>query len=193
MIMKYILASGSPRRKELLKLVVPEFDCLTADIDEVCPDETAPYERPEYLAVKKAGHIAKNHPDCAVIGADTAVFLGDTMLGKPKDERNAETMLASLSGRTHKVITGCAIVKGDRKISFSVVSEVTFYVLTEKEIKEYVKTKEPLDKAGAYGIQGKGALLVKEIRGDYFNIVGLPVAELKRKMRDFLSDNGKQY
>ena len=105
------------------------------------------------------------------------------MLGKPTDEADAEKMLKALSGRTHKVITGCAIVSKEKEVSFSVVSEVTFYDLSNGEIKEYVKTKEPLDKAGAYGIQGKGALLVKEIKGDYFNIVGLPVAELKRHIR----------
>ena len=180
--MKYILASNSPRRRELLKLVIPEYACITADIEEVCPDDTAPEDRPEYLAVKKAEAVFAQHPDCVVIGADTAVFLGNTMLGKPRNESEAEDMLRALSGRTHKVITGCAVVSKDKRVSFSVVSQVTFYDLSEKEIKEYVGTKEPLDKAGAYGIQGKGALLVKEIKGDYFNIVGLPVAELKRKL-----------
>ncbi|MBR3300929.1 MAG: septum formation protein Maf [Clostridia bacterium] len=180
--MKYILASASPRRKELLGLVVPEFEIITANIEETCPESVLPENRPEYLALKKAEHIAKSHPESVVIGADTAVFLGDTMLGKPTDEADAEKMLKALSGRTHKVITGCAIVSKEKEVSFSVVSEVTFYDLSNGEIKEYVKTKEPLDKAGAYGIQGKGALLVKEIKGDYFNIVGLPVAELKRRL-----------
>ncbi len=186
--MKYILASASPRRKELLGLVVPEFEIITANIEETCPESVLPENRPEFLALKKAEHIAKSHPESVVIGADTAVFSDGEMLGKPKDERDAENMLALLSGRTHKVITGCAMVKDNQKKSFSVISEVTFYELTEKEIKEYVKTKEPLDKAGAYGIQGKGALLVKEIKGDYFNIVGLPVAELKRKLQDFTDE-----
>ena len=174
--MKYILASASPRRKELLGLVVPEFEIITANIEETCPESVLPENRPEYLALKKAEHIAKSHPE-------SVVFLGDTMLGKPTDEADAEKMLKALSGRTHKVITGCAIVSKEKEVSFSVVSEVTFYDLSNGEIKEYVKTKEPLDKAGAYGIQGKGALLVKEIKGDYFNIVGLPVAELKRHIR----------
>ena len=185
--MKYILASNSPRRKELLKLVIPEYSCIAADIEENCPDDVPPENRPEFLALKKAEHIAKSHNGSVVIGADTAVFANGQMLGKPADEKDAEKMLAALSGKTHKVITGCAIVKGEKKKSFSVISEVTFYKLTENEIKEYVGTKEPLDKAGAYGIQGKGALLVKEIKGDYFNIVGLPVAQLDREIRSFLS------
>lgn len=184
--MKYILASNSPRRKELLKLVVPEYSCIAADIEENCPDDILPENCPEFLALKKAEYVAKTHKDSIVIGADTAVFANGEMLGKPADEKGAEKMLAALSGKTHKVITGCAIVKGEKTKSFSVISEVTFYKLTENEIKEYVGTKEPLDKAGAYGIQGKGALLVKEIKGDYFNIVGLPVAELKRKLNEYL-------
>lgn len=180
--MKYILASNSPRRKELLRLVIPDYTCIAADIEETCPDDMPPEARPEHLALKKAKFVFAQNPDSLVIGADTAVFLGDTMLGKPTDEADAEKMLKALSGRTHKVITGCAIVSKEKEVSFSVVSEVTFYDLSNGEIKEYVKTKEPLDKAGAYGIQGKGALLVKEIKGDYFNIVGLPVAELKRRL-----------
>lgn len=183
---KYILASGSPRRKELLKLVIPEYTVVTADIEEICPAGILPQKRPVYLALEKAKFVAKDYPDAVIIGADTAVFLGNKMLGKPNNETAAAKMLNSLSGKTHKVVTGCAIVCGKKSIGFSVESLVTFYDLTDKEIADYISTKEPLDKAGAYGIQGFGALLVREIKGDYFNIVGLPVAELKRKLDDFL-------
>ena len=186
-IMDYILASGSPRRKELLKLVIPKFSCVTADIEEICPESIAPEERPQYLAVKKATHIAKQNKNSTVIGADTAVFLDGKMLGKPKDESDAENMLKSLSGKTHKVITGCAIVCGDKKTEFSVQTEVTFFELSDKEIKKYILTKEPMDKAGAYGIQGYGSLLIKEIKGDYFNVVGLPVSALNKNLNRFLT------
>ena len=132
------------------------------------------------MALKKAEHIAKSHDGSVVIGADTAVFADGQMLGKPADEKDAEKMLAALSGKTHKVITGCAIVKGEKKKSFSVISEVTFYKLTENEIKEYVGTKEPLDKAGAYGIQDNDKYpIVKSYEGSYDNIVGFPVKEIK--------------
>ena len=182
------MASGSPRRKELLKFVIPEYSVVTADIEEACPAGISPQDRPEYLALQKAKSVAKSHPESIVIGADTAVFLNENMLGKPTDETEAFKMLISLSGKTHTVITGCAVVSGEKSIAFSAKSLVTFYDLTEKEISDYILTKEPLDKAGAYGIQGYGSLLVKEIKGDYFNIVGLPVAKLKRKLSVFLQN-----
>ena len=188
--MKYILASNSPRRKELLRLVIPDYTCIAADVEENCPDDLPVENRPEYLALKKAEFVFKDNSDGVVIGADTAVFLDGVMLGKPSGEADAERMLKTLSGRTHKVITGCAIVSKSGTVSFSTASEVTFYDLSDKEIKDYALTKEPLDKAGAYGIQGKGALLVREIKGDYFNIVGLPVAELKRQIDKINDDNG---
>jgi len=186
--MNYILASGSPRRQELLSLVVPEFDIVVADIEEICPCEIKPLDKPEYLALKKAKHIAKDNLNSVVIGADTAVFLGDKMLGKPKSETDAFDMLKSLSGKNHKVVTGCALILGDREITFSVVTEVEFFKLSDKEIREYISTKEPMDKAGAYGIQGFGALLVKGIKGDYFNVVGLPVSALKRELKKIVNN-----
>ena len=139
---------------------------------------------PEFLAKIKALDIAKDYKNDLVIGADTSVILGDKVLGKPKDRQNAYEMLKLLSGNTHLVVTGCAIVKGDKCVSFSVISEVEFYKLSDEEINAYLDTNEPYDKAGSYGIQAKGALLVKEIRGDYFNIVGLPIGELNQKLKE---------
>ena len=183
--MDIILASASPRRQELLGKITTDFVCIPSDIEEDYPKNLDICAVPEYLAMKKAEHIAKKYGKSIVIGSDTGVFLGSEMLGKPKDREDAYRMIESLSGKTHSVITGCAIVKGERKISFSCETKVTFYDLNEKEILEYVNTGECDDKAGAYGIQGYGALLIKEIKGDYFNVVGLPVAELHRKLKEF--------
>lgn len=184
--MKFILASQSPRRQELLKFALPNFRCLPADIDEILPKGIDPLFAPEFLAVQKGMHIAKQNPDDFVIGSDTAVFLGDIMLGKPKDREHAKMMLKMLSGNTHKVITGCAFCYKNKTYSFSETSLVDFYPLTDKEIDEYLDTNEYKDKAGAYGIQGYGSVLVRRIDGDFFNIVGLPVARLKKEMQKFL-------
>ena len=183
--MEFILASASPRRNELFKLITDKFDCIPADIEEIIPQNIDVFSAPEYLAVQKALHVSRQHSDSIVIGSDTAVFLEDTMLGKPKDRDDAYKMLNLLSGRTHKVITGCAICYGGKSMSFSSQSDVVFYDLSDKEILDYIDTAECFDKAGAYGIQGFGATLVKEIHGDYFNIVGLPVARLKKEIENF--------
>lgn len=179
----YILASASPRRKELLKLITDDFKIIKPCVDEVYPDDIKAEEIPQYLACLKAGSIAKDYPSDTVIGADTLVLLGDKILGKPKDRKEAEAMLTLLSGNVHKVITGCAVFCGGKCRAFSVVTEVEFYKLESNEIADYISTGEPFDKAGAYGIQNKGALLVKEVRGDYFNVVGLPIAALKRFLK----------
>lgn len=126
----------------------------------------------------------KLHPDDTVIGCDTGVFIDNQMIGKPKSDKAAFEILKLLSGKTHRVITGCAVYKGGRTVSFSQVTEVEFYKLTNEEIEEYIATGETSDKAGAYGIQGNGALLVKQIKGDYFNVVGLPVALLNKKLNE---------
>jgi len=128
--------------------------------------------------------VHKLHPDDTVIGCDTGVFIDNQMIGKPKSDKAAFEILKLLSGKTHRVITGCAVYKGGRTVSFSQVTEVEFYKLTNAEIEEYIATGETSDKAGAYGIQGKGALLVKQIKGDYFNVVGLPVALLNKKLNE---------
>ena len=178
-----VLASNSPRRKELLRLICTSFEIEPADVDERV-EENLPLDRiPAYLARKKAAHVAKNHPDDIVLGFDTGVFINNMMIGKPSSEKAAFEILKILSGKTHKVITGCAIIKGDRETVFSQTTEVEFYPLSNDEIREYIATGEPTDKAGAYGIQGKGALLVKQIRGDYNNVVGMPLALLNRKLQ----------
>lgn len=179
-----VLASNSPRRKELLTIICPSFEVEPADIDESISENIPLDKMPEYLAARKAEHIHKKHPDDIVIGCDTGVFINNMMIGKPSSDKAAFEILKILSGKTHRVITGCAIYKGDKKIIFSQVTEVEFYPLTDEEIRNYIDTGEPDDKAGAYGIQGKGALLVKEIRGDYNNVVGLPLALLNKKLKE---------
>lgn len=182
---KIILASASPRRKELLKLLFEDFSVIASDIEETVPDGLPIEERPEYLAKLKAADIYRKFPDFTVIGADTSVLLENEILGKPKNADDAKRMLKLLSGRIHKVITGCAVYKNGECKSFSVTTLVEFYTLSDKEINEYIESKEPFDKAGGYGIQSKGALFVKGITGDYFNVVGLPVAELKKVLDKF--------
>lgn len=183
--MPLILASASPRRRELIKIIDENAVCVSADIDETVPDCVESEEAPEFLACKKAIHIAKSFEDSLVIGCDTAVFIDSVMLGKPQNEEDAFNMLKTLCGRTHKVITGCCLVKNKKSISFSCTSYVKFYNMSDSEIREYISTGEPMDKAGAYGIQGKGSLFVEKIEGDYFNIVGLPVSLLNRQIRYF--------
>ena len=178
--MKYILASASPRRKELLSLAVKDFEIIPSKIPEIVPDGLEVEKHSEYLARLKANDIAKDFKNAVVIGADTSVILGNEILGKPRDREDAKRMLKMLSGNIHKVITGCTVVKNGVCDSFSVTTEVEFIGLTDKEIEDYLNTDEPYDKAGSYGIQGLGGLFVNSIKGDYFNVVGLPIAHLKR-------------
>ena len=183
--MKLILASASPRRKELLgKLGVP-FEVIVSDCDETLPEGIPSEEAAELLAVRKAAAVAKLHPDAVVIGADTTVLLDDVILGKPHDRAECCEMLHLLSGRQHKVVTGVAVFWDGHTASFSDETLVQFYPLTEAEIAAYADSDEPYDKAGAYGIQGQGTLLVSGISGDYSNVVGLPVARLARQLRSF--------
>ena len=176
----FILASASPRRRELFGLISDDFRIVPSNAEETAPDGIAAENLPERLARLKAGDIAAKYPFDTVIGADTVVILDGRVLGKPENSDDAVRMLTALSGKKHKVITGCAVCKNGACRSFSSVTEVEFYPLDDREISDYVATGEPLDKAGAYGIQGRGALFVKSINGDYFNVVGLPVAVLRR-------------
>jgi septum formation protein len=173
-----ILASKSPRRQELLKLITPDFCIKSAEVDETLPEVLAPDRAVEYLSRVKALPF-KNNID-TVIGADTVVSLDGKILGKPKDEAHAFEMLSALSGRTHSVFTGVTLITPERETTFSVCTRVKFYELKKEEILSYIKTGEPMDKAGAYGIQGYGSLLVESIEGDYFNVVGLPISKLNR-------------
>ena len=186
-----VLASGSPRRQELLKYIFNDFTVKVSNIEEIIPENLNATKIPEYLAEIKAKDIASKFPNSLVIGADTVVIVGNTVLGKPKNRAEAYEMLKSLSGTTHKVITGCALLLNGNYRTFSVITEVEFYPLTENEIEEYIASDEPYDKAGGYGIQSKGALLVKGIKGDYFNVVGFPIAELKRQITKIKTANYK--
>ncbi|MBO5859977.1 MAG: septum formation inhibitor Maf [Clostridia bacterium] len=183
---KIILASASPRRRELLTTAGVEFEVLVSEADETVPEGTAPKDAAMMTAEKKALAVAEKCTDRVVIGADTIVVIDDKILGKPKDEADAKEMLRTLSGREHEVITGVCITDGEKTEKFAQVSKVRFYELTDEEIAAYVATKECDDKAGSYGIQGKGCVLVEGIEGDYFNIVGLPVAATVRVLRRFI-------
>jgi len=184
---RIILASASPRRQELLKFIIPDFEIMPAAVDETLPSGIRANEAAEYLAIKKAAFIAKKQPDALVLGCDTVVIIGGIILGKPENEADAERMLKTLSGMTHKVITGVCIFKGNESMSFSEATDVTFYHLTDDEIKSYIKTGDSMDKAGSYGIQERGAFLVRSITGDFYNVMGLPVARLKRELEIFIS------
>lgn len=178
-----VLASASPRRQELIRLIDNDIIICPSDADESYSADTPAESVPEKLAVRKAAEVAKKYPTETVIGSDTSVIIDNEILGKPKDINDAKRMLKLLSGKTHKVVTGCAIFKNGKSVSFSETTEVTFYPLSDKDIEDYISTHEPFDKAGAYGIQGKGSLLIKGINGDYFNVVGLPVAKLNKVLK----------
>lgn len=186
--MNVILASESPRRQNLLKLIYSEFQIIPAFIDESLPDDIGSEFAPLFLAAAKADMVAETHPDQLIIAADTVVVLDGKIYGKPHDEEDAKRILRLLSDKTHKVITGCSLVFNERCVTFSEESYVTFYPLSEEDIEAYVNSGEPMGKAGAYAIQGKGALLVKNIEGDYNNIVGLPVSRLNQELKLFLNE-----
>jgi len=179
-----ILASASPRRAELLRQICVPFRRVVSGVDEDLQDPADPDQHVRVLSRRKAEDVVRDLDTGIVLGADTIVVLDEHILGKPADAHEAGQMLAMLSGRTHKVYTGLTLIDAARTTSVSHVeiTEVTFRELTGEEIDAYVATGEPLDKAGAYGIQGRGALLVSGIRGCYFNVVGLPLAGLARAL-----------
>lgn len=181
-----ILASASPRRRELLSVITDNFEVIPSGADETVPDGIGLFETAEYLARIKAEDIAEKRKNAVVIGADTCVIAEGEILGKPKDKADAYRMIKLLSGKTHSVITGCAVICNGITNSFSVETKVEFFSLSDAEIEEYINGSEPYDKAGAYAIQGKASLFVKEIVGDYFNVVGLPVAMLNKKLKEIL-------
>lgn len=183
--MSLILASGSPRRQELLKLITEDFTVHPVDADETLPQGMPVEMAAAFLADLKAKEAARLFPDDIVIGCDTVVILGDEIMGKPRDREDAHRMLRALSGESHSVLTGTSLYHGKQTSVFTTETLVTFYPLSDAEIETYLDTGEPFDKAGAYGIQGKGSLLVQGIEGDYFNVVGLPVAALSRALRQF--------
>lgn len=181
--MKIILASASPRRRELMRYITEDFEAVSTDCDETLPDNIEPAAASEYLAVLKAKAAAEKYPDCTVIGCDTTVICGGEILGKPRDRAQCIADISKLSGKTHQVITGCCIISRGKVSSFSEVTDVTFRELTAAEIKAYADTDEPYDKAGGYGIQGLGSALISRIDGDFFNVVGLPVGRLFNELK----------
>ena len=184
--MKIILASASPRRRELMNIITGNFTAVSMDADETLPDSIQADASSEYLSKVKARTAAEKYPDDLVIGCDTVVVLGETILGKPGDAQQCREYLSMLSGKTHKVITGCTIIYSGQEHSFRQVTDVTFRELSADEIEWYISTGEPFDKAGGYGIQGKGSLLIDSISGDYFNVVGLPVSRLNQELRSII-------
>lgn len=181
-----ILASKSPRRRELMEYIKPEFEIIPSLKEEVLPEGLDIEDIPAFLAAQKALDIARDRFDSLVIGCDTVVTLGGVIMGKPKDEADAKAMLMRLSGRTHTVISGVCLCYKGRTMTFSEKTDVTFYDLTASEIDPYVAGGSPLDKAGAYGIQDSAALFVKKIDGDYYNVVGLPVAKLAKEIKTLI-------
>ena len=188
--LKYILASGSPRRRELMSLIREDFTVEIPGVDESVPYNVETEDIAEYLSGIKAGAVFDGHDNEAVVvtGSDTVVIYGDRVLGKPRSRQDAYDMLKTLSGRTHEVRTGVTVIyrteSGEEgRLSFTDHAKVEFYELTDQEIEEYISTGEPLDKAGAYGIQGRGALLVRKIDGDYYSVVGFPVGRLNRELK----------
>ena len=184
MTVRVVLASGSPRRRQLLELIGIEHEVLPSNIDETLRPRETPRRHAERLAREKASAIATREPGKITIAADTIVVINRKVLGKPRDEDDARRMLAMLSGREHTVITAVAVARGRKLRSAVEEVKVKFRRLREDEIDAYVATGEPMDKAGAYGIQGFGATIVDCVNGDYFAVMGLPLARLVTLMRD---------
>jgi len=179
---KIVLASQSPRRKELLARIVPEFTVIVTQADENISDSLPPEEYVMQLACRKAR--AAECSSSLVIGSDTVVVCNGQILGKPRDEQDAYEMLKVMSGRSHFVYTGVAVIDGEREIVDFEKTEVVFDSLSDETIRKYIATGEPMDKAGSYGIQGIGSVLVSEIHGDYSNVVGLPLFKLSKMLRE---------
>lgn len=188
-VARVVLASASPRRRELLALIGIEHEVIPADIDETLRVGESPPAYVERLARAKAAAITALHPGALIIAADTTVVLGEHILGKPDDGPDAARMIARLSGHTHEVCTGMAVEYAGRVASAVERVAVTFRTLTAREIAEYVATREPMDKAGAYGIQGWGATIVERIDGDYFSVMGLGL----RRLVALLAEVGVEY
>jgi len=182
-----VLASRSPRRQELLRRIgIEEFDTVVPDADETYPAGLSADETVAWIARAKAEAArALTKPEDIVITADTMVFLGDERLGKPRDEADALRMLTELAGNRHTVRTGVTVRRGERLETFTTATDVYFRPASEEELRAYIASGEPMDKAGAYGVQGLGALLVERIEGDFFNVMGLPVMPLARVLAQF--------
>jgi len=180
-----ILASQSPRRRELLNLMGIPFTTVNPNVDEVINPNLPLENAIEELAYIKALDVLNRHPEANIISADTIVVCENEVMGKPVNEEDAIRMLKQLSGKKHEVITGVCLLSSDKEIRFHTKTLVEFYDYDEEFVKSYVQSKVPLDKAGAYGIQDKGALLVKGIEGDYYTVMGLPIGELYQALKKF--------
>jgi len=185
---KIILASQSPRRKQLLEQAEIDFEIQVADIDETPPAGMHGAEVPEYLAKQKAAVIAAKNEGAIIIASDTIVLLGEEIMNKPADEEDAVSILKKLSGKVHKVISGVCMQKGADIQTFSATTEVYFRALTDEQIRHYVTQYKPYDKAGAYAIQEWiGMVGIEKINGDYYNVVGLPVGMVVERLKKMLS------
>ena len=180
--MNVILASQSPRRRELLGLTGLDFTVRVADIDESMDAAKAPFDEVARVSRLKALAVARE-PDDVVIAADTIVVCGGEVLGKPRDEEDALRILSLLSGRQHEVMTGMTVLRGDKLVTHTEVTRIHFRQLHPDELRAYIATGEPMDKAGAYGIQGGAALFADQMEGDYYNVMGLPVCRLAMILR----------
>lgn len=180
--MQLILASASPRRKELLGLYGIPFTVRAADIDETMDPDKPPFDEVARLSREKALSVPRE-PEDVVVAADTIVVCDGIVLGKPRDEAQAIEMLSLLSGRAHQVMTGCTVLRGQKDETFTEVTDIHFRPLSPGEIRRYVATGEPMDKAGAYGIQGGAALFCQRMEGDYYNVMGLPVCALGQVLK----------
>lgn len=184
--MKLILASKSPRRKQLLSLLDIPFDVAPADIEETINEDKPLREEIEKLSFLKANAVFKDNKDAIVIGSDTIVTLDNKVLGKPKDKEDAKRMLRLLQDNKHVVITAVTIISSKMSETFSVVSDVYFYPLSDEEIDMYLESDEAYDKAGAYAIQGLGSKYIKKIDGDYYAIMGFPIGEVYHRLKKYL-------
>lgn len=182
--MEIILASNSPRRKELLSLTGLNFTIKTKEVDEILDKNLSVTKQIENIAYSKAKEIAKEYPNHLVIGADTVVVVNELILGKPKNESDARRMMKLLQNNVHQVITGVALCYNGNVELLHEITDVEFYSMTEEEIEKYIAIKDIYDKAGAYAIQGDAALYIKKINGDYYNVMGLPIAKLYKKIQE---------
>ena len=187
-----ILASSSPRRRELLSIITRRFTVQTSDCDEAIAPGTGPVDAVRELSLRKARAVWAQQPDqrgLAVIGSDTVVYIDGEILGKPHSHGEAAAMISRLAGRSHTVCTGVTVITAEETRTFHETTEVHFYPLTPQEVAWYCSLEEPYDKAGAYGIQAAGALLVQGLTGDYFNVMGLPIAALARTLGQQMAEH----
>ncbi len=181
--MDLILASSSPRRREMFKLIGLDFTVMVSEADENIVEQD-PKKFVTALAKRKAEAVFKKRPDACVVGSDTVVLIDGRIIGKPKDRQDAFKILSTLNGRTHTVYTGLAVLAKNSEQLYCDETRVTFAKLSDEELWHYIGTGEPLDKAGAYGIQGPGAILVEKIEGCYFTVIGMPVPVLYRLLKN---------